>query len=164
MGNHKYIETWVPIFGCQGYEISTLGNVRSYRKTKSGEISIFHKPIKKGYSGKKKKYEKVLLRVDGKSKSFLVHRLVAETFIPNYFKKPQVNHIDNNPLNNTIDNLEWVTNSENQIHRFKLAGRRTGYGLYIYKNRTTFRVEKKGVINKCYNTLKEAQTVAQQFY
>jgi len=53
----------------------------------------------------------------GKSK--LVHRLVAEAFLPDFLDKPQVNHIDGNKLNNHISNLEMVTASENVLHSFK---------------------------------------------
>lgn len=52
-------------------------------------------------------------------KSYSIARLVAETFIPNPENKPCVNHIDNNPQNNSVENLEWVTYSENTQHALK---------------------------------------------
>lgn len=62
------------------------------------------------------RYKSVTATVDGKQKHYYVHRLMAEAFIPNTENKPQVNHIDGNPLNNHITNLEWVTASENVQH------------------------------------------------
>ena len=47
--------------------------------------------------------------------------MVAITFIPNPDNKEQVNHIDGNKLNNAVENLEWVTNQENQIHKVKIG-------------------------------------------
>lgn len=64
------------------------------------------------------RYRSVTGTVDGKQKHFLVHRLLAQAFIPNPENKPQVNHIDGDPGNNHLSNLEWVTASENIIHAY----------------------------------------------
>lgn len=116
-----YDDQWTPIKGYEGiYEISRFGIIRSVaRKIKIGdnifkevptkEISIF--PNKK-----RRNYCYVHLYKDNKEECKLVHRLVAETFIPNPDNKPEVNHIDGNKFNNQVSNLEWVTSKENKRH------------------------------------------------
>lgn len=64
-------------------------------------------------------YKTIVLTKNGTRKSYTVHRLVAMAFIDNPDNKPQVNHIDGNKLNNKADNLEWCSNKENQIHKWK---------------------------------------------
>jgi len=71
-------------------------------------------------------YVRVELWESGKGKKYLLHRLLAESFIPNTENKPQINHIDGNKLNNSLSNLEWTTQSENQKHAYKL-GLQKGY-------------------------------------
>lgn len=67
----------------------------------------------------------VSLSVSGKSKTMKVHRLVSMAYILNPENKPEVNHIDSNPLNNNMLNLEWVTHRENVLHMVK-SGRHVG--------------------------------------
>ena len=76
-------------------------------------------------------YQRVGLYVGNyKSKTIKVHRLVAETFIPNPENKSEVNHIDGNKHNNRVDNLEWVSSSENKQHAIHTR-------LKVYNNPST---------------------------
>lgn len=101
-------EEWKPIKNYETlYEVSTLGNVRSIK----GKI----KKLQKRSNG----YLYVGLSKNGKSKTVKVHRLVAEAYIDNPDNKPIVNHINSNRSDNRVDNLEWVTASENMIHSHK---------------------------------------------
>lgn len=103
------IEIFKPIAGYEGkYEISNYGNVKSLLcRTSSTPQILSVKPNAQGY----KRVE--LSQPTGR---FLVHRLVAQAFIDNPNRYPQVNHIDNNPSNNHISNLEWCTQSQNLLH------------------------------------------------
>jgi hypothetical protein len=82
---------------------------------------------------------------------YLLHRLVAITFIPNPENKEQVNHIDGNKLNNNVENLEWVTNQENQIHKIKI-------GLYKGTKKIIQYDKNMNIINK-YNSIVEASKI-----
>lgn len=114
------IEDWKDIKNYEGlYQVSNLGNVR--------RMKFINNIIKKNkiYSISKGKnnsgYLKVSLYKDNKMKNKLVHRLVAEAFIPNPNNLPQVNHIDGNKLNNNVSNLEWCSQSQNMKHAYKLG-------------------------------------------
>lgn len=79
------------------------------------------KLLKQYNAGKCKRgyYKAVVLYQGGKQRRYYVHRLIAAAFIPNPLNKPYVNHIDGNPINNNVNNLEWVTNSENLAHAYQ---------------------------------------------
>ena len=61
---------------------------------------------------------------DGEKRSVSVHRLVASAFLPNPASKPEVNHINGDRSDNRVENLEWATRSENEIHAFRVLGKK----------------------------------------
>lgn len=76
--------------------------------------TVYNKHLKELRKEKTKGgYLRVTLYKNGKQKHFLIHRLVAQAFIPNPKNLPEVNHIDNNPVNNRVENLAWCTAKEN---------------------------------------------------
>lgn len=100
------MEEWKTIEGYNGlYEVSTMGRVRSCAKKKEG---IFLKQSINRFG-----YCRVALYDNKKPKYHSVHRLVLQTFKPCDNPKMQVNHLDENKLNNSVDNLEWVSCERN---------------------------------------------------
>jgi len=112
------VELWKKIPGTKGiYEASTHGRIRSL---KFGRTRIM-KAFRVGVVGNQ------YLAVDIDNKARKVHRLVCETFIGPSGKK-QANHRDGNKINNSLENLEWVTPSENVRHAYQtgLVGSKRG--------------------------------------
>lgn len=125
----ELIEIWRPVVGYEGfYEVSNLGRVRSldrYKKGKHNAVMLLQGKLltlKKRSNG----YIEISLSKNGKHKSHLLHRLVAEAFIPNPEDKPCVDHINTDRSDNVVwlnqdgsvnydkTNLRWVTPKENQ--------------------------------------------------
>jgi hypothetical protein len=123
------MEEWKDINNYEGYyQISNLGNIRSLDRlvsNKHGKRLAVGKP--KSIYKSKAGYWIVTLIKEQITKTFLVHRLVAEHFISNPDNKLEVNHIDGNKSNAKYNNLEWCTRSENQIHAHKTGLMKSGY-------------------------------------
>lgn len=113
-------EIWKSHHEYAGIEVSTLGRVRTLDRVVSSEkrTQFFKGRILKP-SSEKGGYLKVGVKVDGKWTQKKVHRLVAQTFIPNPENLPEVNHKDCNRKNNNVENLEWCTHSYNRQYREK---------------------------------------------
>lgn len=108
LDNPIYSEQWKPIDGYEEYLVSNFGRVKSLKKYRGKKENIL-----KQAKDKQRGYLHVALSKSNKTKGFLVHRLVANAFIPNLMSLPQVNHKDENKENNHVDNLEWCENKYN---------------------------------------------------
>lgn len=102
-------EEWKDVIGYEGrYKVSSFGRVRSFVNGSKKGCILHPNRHRQGY---------FWIRLDGKCK--LIHRLVAEAFIPNPENKKTINHIDGVKSNNCVENLEWATQSENNKHAFR---------------------------------------------
>ena len=121
-------EIWKNIEGYEGkYQVSNLGQVKSM----IGQEKVLHP--KKHRNG----HLQIGLHKDKKRKTMYIHRLVAQAFIPNPDNLPCVNHKDENPSNNNVDNLEWCTQKYNcnygtRVNRIMEAKKQQYKKIYKY--------------------------------
>lgn len=110
-------EIWRDIQGYEGlYQISNLGNVKSVKRIVKRGTNF--KPVNERIlkAGDNDGYKYIILSKSGKTKTGWIHRLVAQAFIPNPDNLPCINHKDENPSNNAVDNLEWCNYSYNNSY------------------------------------------------
>lgn len=110
------MEEWRPVVGYEGlYEVSNTGKVRSCSRYYVNSLGnrFFLKGKILSLSDNGRGYLRTILKKDNKESTKYIHRLVAQTFIPNPDNLPQVNHKDEDKSNNRVDNLEWCDSKYN---------------------------------------------------
>lgn len=147
------------------YAVSNLGRVKNI---KTGKIL---KQWKKDTG-----YMCIGLTKNGKTKTYLVHRLVLETFKANPNNKPQVNHINEDKTDNRLNNLEWATPAENANHgtRNKRVADKLSFPVYCITNNTVYpssheaarqlRIDQGDIIKCCKNKRKTVSGYQFQYY
>lgn len=142
-------------------------NFKGYTVFENGDIlSLKGKKMRPGKDGRG--YHFIFIHSGGERKVKKIHRIVAECFLPNPENKPQVNHIDGNKNNNSIENLEWVTQSENMKHAFrsglcentltaaKQKGKRSGLSSIAKAIQATRKPVINTITGKVYSSVKDA--------
>lgn len=163
------MEIWKDVVGYEGYyQVSNKGNVKTVERTvKFGkQIRTVSEKIREQVPDKRG-YFTVILSKDNKVKNAKVHRLVAESFIPNPSHLPEVNHKDEDKQNNDVSNLEWCDHFYNTVYGTKLERQRIkksipviqcnlqGEKIKEFESATQAELELRGKftgnINKCLN-------------
>ncbi|MEQ5272780.1 HNH endonuclease [Proteus terrae] len=141
-GNHKDDE-FTPIKGFEDYLINKSGQLISIKFNKIKKLN----PSLDVYG-----YEKVTLSMNGKPKSCLVHRLVAETFLLNPQNKRDVNHLNGDKTDNRLCNLEWATPKENTEHAWAT-------GLNNSRFKPIKQLDINGKLIRTFKSAKDAESV-----
>lgn len=141
------MEEWKDIIGYEGmYQISSEGRVRSFYHNKWNILSL--------HIAGKTNHLKIGLYKDKCRKHFFVHRLVAIAFIPNPNNYTEVNHKDENPLNNNVNNLEWCNHSYNMNYG---TCQERAHTTHLERTPSILMYDKEGVLKATFNSVVEAE-------
>lgn len=158
-GGREVQEIWKDINGYEGlYQVSNFGNVMSLNYQNHGYAKLL--TPKCNNAGRLW----VELCNNNKKRAFLIHRLVAIAFIENPENLPQINHIDENPKNNHVDNLEWCTQEYNikyYLDRHKRERKIRNYS-EKYKQRTNLKVNQYSLSGELLRTWSNSREVAKE--
>lgn len=150
-------EIWKNIKGFSKYQISNFGNVRKinkdYRCPKYKLLKIYIQ-----YNG----YSNVSLHDKKGYHKKLIHRLVAQAFIPNLENKPTVNHKDGNKQNNCVDNLEWATYNENLVHSINVLKINRNTDKQIKSAKIIGKLKRKLTLKQAYEIRKKVKTITRK--
>lgn len=152
-------EIWKDIKGYEGlYQVSNLGKIKSLGRIierigpKGSRFYRTYPEKLLKYCKDTRGYYRANLALNGVNTTIKVHRVVAQAFIPNPEGKPQINHKDGNKQNNSIYNLEWCDNQENQDHSWRIGLRKKGKEHWSYGQQPEQlkKVTGKGIANPNY--------------
>ena len=145
------IEIWKPVVGYEGlYECSNLGRVRSLNYNHTNKPKLLKQDLCKNNNLRVTLYNRT-------KKRFLVHRVVAEAFIPNPYNKPEIDHINTIRTDNRVENLRWVTHTENMNNPITHTKSINSKLHYTYNMKAVIQTSKDGTFIQEYKCAREAE-------
>lgn len=152
-------EMWVDIVGYEGlYKVSNMGRVKTMERPdlETGYGNYYRESLIRKQNLGTSQYPSLILFRDKRRRPRMVHRIVAEHFLPNPENKRCVNHKNGIKTDNRLDNLEWMTHSENSYHKFQIGLQVNKKGGDSKLSKPVNKLDLNGNFIKKYNSLTEA--------